>query len=452
MTTLTAAQQQRQDTRDGDGRYSEMQHLDPGDLDLAGPGEPEFGTRFDIPAWGVAEADARIAKANRRLERAGIDARFEATYSEPFLCKERGEGGREQSVEYVTLTLNHPQISYDGWEFAAALDDVGDGQMVVRSAPGVELDGWRPEAQRCDHCGVTRQRSSTYLVRHEDGRTMQVGSSCMSDFLGVKPAGLWSIGYNPFDGMVDDDGQWSGGGGSSRDMLEDTRMVVAAALVVTNMGKEYKPASFDEPTSEQVRNALWGHGGKDEERKWRAEVQRAAEKLVDSGEVDEVLAAVAQMRGGTDYADNMKVLTGGEVVRYRHAGLVASSVAVWNKDRERKVADARPKAAGWIAEPGAKINTLSLTADGSKGVDVTVEKVFERESYFGYTPKTETLLIMRTADGHTVKWNASGAFDVEIGTRLRLTGGSVKGNDTYQGTDQTVVTRVKFDVLDGEAG
>ena len=55
----------------------------------------------------------------------------------------------------------------------------------MRSVPGVELDGWRPEVSECDHCGTTRRRSATYLVEHEDGSRKQVGSSCMADFLGA---------------------------------------------------------------------------------------------------------------------------------------------------------------------------------------------------------------------------------------------------------------------------
>lgn len=416
-------------------------------LEEPGVDEAREPVRYAIPSWGVEAATARIDKANRRLARAGVEERFEPLWGETRLVTYTDAEGREHSVEYIDLELNHPRLSCEGWTFAAALDQTEAG-MIVRTAPDVDLAGYRPEESWCDHCGTRRQRATTYLVQHEDGTTMQVGSTCMQDFLGVEPKGLWSIGSDPLEGAEDEWGR-GGGGFSSAASLEDTRMVVAAALVASNMGRDYRPSSFDNSTPDEVRDILWGTGGSREQRAARAAAYEKAKALVDGGTVDEVVAAAAAMEGNSDYAENMRTLMGAEHTRSKHVGFVASSVKAWAKDAEKRVRESRPKAQGWIAPAGAKLNTLTMTADGSKGVDATVEKAITLESFYGYHPSYSTLLIMRTADGHTVKWKASSLVDLDPGDQIRLTGGSVKEQSTYEGTDQTVITRAKFDVLSG---
>lgn len=57
---------------------------------------------------------------------------------------------------------------------------------IVRTMPGQETpkEFWT-RGPKCDHCKHNRRRNNTYVVRHEDGRHMQVGSTCIEDFLGI---------------------------------------------------------------------------------------------------------------------------------------------------------------------------------------------------------------------------------------------------------------------------
>lgn len=460
---MTAAQAAQQNNRHDDGRYAERTLDDPGQGVLGAEPEPveEWqppwqATEYDIPAWGRAAATAKVGKANKRLARAGIEQRFEMTWSEPKTRTETRADGSDVTYEYSTLTLNHPVICYDGWEFVASLDDTGNG-MIVRSRPGAELGGWRPEAQRCDHCGKFRARSETYVVRNEQtGELMQVGSSCMQNFLGIRPNGLWAIGFDPLADEEQEDtddlgGSW--GGASMRDELHDTRQVIAAALILTQYGRDYRPATFEESTSDQVKDVLWGTGGTDEQKQARFRLRRQAADLAKTDAVDQVLSAVADMKAGTDYADNMRMLAGAEAVQYRHAGLMASAVKVWAKQQEVAAAEkANPRKEGFLAPEKTQLKTLR-TRDGRPGVAVTIQKVFYGTSYDPYgRERMNTTLIMRTEDGQTLKWRASSGLDVNPGDELLLTGGSVKAHSQYDGHDQTDLQRVKFDVVEKPEG
>ena len=144
---------------------------------------------YKVRKSSLPEALKRIDKANRRLERAGITERFEVTTRE-YLHRDENSA---VLTEMVGLTLNRPSISYEGWAFVGAHQSTPDGNIVSYGS------GERAVDMRCEHCGHNRPRSAVYTLRHESGDTAQVGSSCMKDFLGIAPAGLWALTADPVD-------------------------------------------------------------------------------------------------------------------------------------------------------------------------------------------------------------------------------------------------------------
>lgn len=405
------------------------------DLDLTTEDDTEPALPvYPIPVSAIVDAQARIDKANRRLERAGIDDRFTYELSEQYVR----EGDDGQGRLYQDLTLSHPSISYGGWEFTAAVDHTDVGP-IVRSRPGVELDGWRPETSTCEHCGASRRRSATYLLSHEDGTRKQIGSSCMKDFLGVKPSGLWALGFDPLEESEDD--EWIDRT-SSADVATPSNDIIAVALAVTDGGRGFVSQSFAEasgrnPTSHAVRDQLFGGVGpmSDRERHAREQIAADAERYIADGTVDQVLQYARTMDGGGDYATNMRALATAEHVGPKHLGLLASAVSGWARENDRRSLEKAEAAAytpGFLAEPKTKIA-------GHKAV---VEKVMVMEGDYGPT----TMLIMRAETGHTLKWNASGTKDLKAGDKIALTGGTVKDHGTYGGKDQTILTRVKYEL------
>ena len=96
-------------------------------------------------------------------------------------------GGLTIEEEAFEVELGGDAPSYNGWSFLATLDWDEHAGLVTRCAPGVEVvvDRDALVAGWCDHCRTTRTRKATYLVRNEEtGVQLQVGSSCIKDFLG----------------------------------------------------------------------------------------------------------------------------------------------------------------------------------------------------------------------------------------------------------------------------
>jgi len=92
------------------------------------------------------------------------------------------------------------EISYEilavvgGWKFLASIETVDRVDGVARNrvnGPGLADEvakSYITVEQKCDHCGQDRKRNHTYIVQDVSGKTLQVGSSCLRDFLGVDPA------------------------------------------------------------------------------------------------------------------------------------------------------------------------------------------------------------------------------------------------------------------------
>lgn len=401
---------------------------------------------FTFPAEKTAEFQHIIDKANRRLARAGADARFEPVIT----VESRTETtvtGASVTVEWATATMDSFRLSLGQYTFVARLVPEEAG-MTVHTAPGESLEGWaRPDADdmHCDHCGVNRYRTNLFVVRDEEtGEFIQLGQQCIQLFTGLNPKGLWALNFD--DEIRSASEGWGGGSRSDYPVLID--QVIGTALALTDGGRSYvSKARADEwgreSTGSDVRRCIYGVGipTESEARKHPA-VAAERERLLtaisegltlskDEALMAEVKSSAATLKSGTDYADNMAIILAAEsgFVSYRNIGTLASLVAVHHRRQEdRAKAAAKPEVAtGYIGDLGERVRDFTITA--------TVVRVLE--SYYG----TTTLVVGTTEDGHTVKWFASGFRNWEPGDRIHFGAATVKAHEEYQGIDQTVLTR-----------
>jgi len=148
----------------------------------------------------MPEVDHKVEMANRRLARLGLEDRFEVEILGRRTESRTTEGGETETREMADYRLNRPSIKLGEWTFAGRLDVLPDGTPVAMTAPGMELNGFRPDTQLCDHCGTKRNRTSTYLLQDGAGEVKQVGSNCLEAFTGIAPKGLWSMEWEAEEG------------------------------------------------------------------------------------------------------------------------------------------------------------------------------------------------------------------------------------------------------------
>lgn len=380
---------------------------------------------YEFPESKLPEAIKRIDKANRKLERSGVEGRFTYTTEE---FTEIGEDGMEY---YMTrLIIQQPPLNIAGYDFVAAVD-VAESGILTRVLPGQSLSGYKPNEMVCDHCGRRRFRKATYLLKDaETGEYKQVGSSCLESFLGVKPHGLWSLNYDMEDVEKLDTGKRS-----TTDVAVPLINTVAIALAVSDNGRAFKSRARaqdygTESTADEVKNQLFGVKV---EKVDYDEYLEKAKTIIEETKFD----------GDSDYETNMRSILTAEKVRSKHIGFAASVVSAYNRQQEREIKTTLP-----INQPA--LGFIGVEKDKLKDITLTVKKAISLENNYGYHESTDTLLIMRTEDNKEVVWKASGYKDFNPGDKVNMKSGTVKGQDHKYGSDQTLVTRAKLELIEDE--
>lgn len=374
----------------------------------------------------LAKVVTLVGKANRRAEREGIEERVEIVTSGVEVIEVK-----DGLIEVNVVEINVPVLRKSGWKMVAALDFLESG-VIVRTAPGESLEGWeRPDQRTCDHCQTKRGRNRSFVVASESGETLQVGSSCLTAFIGFSPSAALSwMGFA--DDLVEASGSW---GGARVPSLYSVETVLRLSYAISDGGRGYVPArDFDRtPTAHKVAWVLNFRGGFG-----RDKAEQEAEVAAIRTKADEVPAEIISeivdfgkaLDGQSDYVQNVQILLDESHVGPRHVGLLASVVKVWAKqfevEAERK---ANPVTNEWVSEVKTRL----------RGLKVVVTKVAYIEGDYGVS----TLLVMRDDAGHAFKWFASGAKEVEAGDEITLDA-TVKAHEEFNGTKQTVLTRGKI--------
>lgn len=98
--------------------------------------------------------------------------------------------GARLKVYKVRVVGDMPDTN--GWSFVAQLSHREEANIIRRRDNAAVSDeallAYRSGGANCGHCDVKRMRHQTYVMHHEEtGETIQVGSSCLEQFLGGTP-------------------------------------------------------------------------------------------------------------------------------------------------------------------------------------------------------------------------------------------------------------------------
>lgn len=405
------------------GEFGEQTHTAP-EMELVA--EPEWEYRplvYSMPLSRLPEAVKRVDRANRRLERAGVEERFEMEFEEYVDVPENDVVG----VSAVRLTLSSPRLSLSGWKFAGAHEMTADGHIVNYGPAKVE-------EMRCDHCGHARRRGKVYTVVNRDGEVKVVGSNCIGAFLGVRPEGLWSLTFDLEDDHGDEDDEGGVWARSTGDVTVPALDLVGAALAASNDGQHFVPKSKatekDPSTASKVEGELRAMVAAGEEPERRAQAEK-------------ILAWVnEQPTGDSEYIDNLRsVLAGKERwVGRKHFGIGVSAVSAYRNAQEWAARDAQKRQdadalykQGHLGDAGERLRDRPMT-------------LMVAQAYPGDLYGPTTRMVFRDNEtGRQVLWWASGdrSHEWHEGDAVVLTA-TVKEHGNFNGADQTVVSRGKL--------
>ncbi|ALF00476.1 ssDNA binding protein [Mycobacterium phage Mufasa] len=139
----------------------------------------------------------------------------------------------------------------------------------------------------------------------------------------------------------------------------------------------------------------------------------------------------------------------GDELRAYHAAIAAANEAA---ERAEEFARAWDEAHREQARRAAMNNTpAGEVGERLRNLDaeVTVSAGFERDAYRGYGTEYVKIVVFRLASGQVLKAMGTGRdlFGLNRGDKVRVTG-TVKGTGEYRGQVQTILQRVKVEVVE----
>ena len=383
--------------------------------------------KWFLNADELAATRAKLDKLQTRAIRKGFTGQVSLDAT-PATRSYDSAGGLPVTVHGFEVTITGEPPRYQGWKFVAAVDIVADG-VVLRYPPGATATIRNDQIKQgeCEHCHTRRARRATMLVANQDtGQILQVGRSCLKDFLGhnTNPVFLTAdeITENLRDGHPSAPAAW------------DTNSVLAYAYAAVQ-AHGWTPASASEygrvPTRNLVMLALTGGRGADELR------QQLAPHLEDA------TARAPQVRqdlldgltGTTDYQANLLAILRADSVDSRHLGLAVSAINTHQRmQADQQRATEQQQAARNVDHVGTIGQKITLTG--------TVRTAILVNGFTHRSPDNVMLIVDCGTAMAKMVTAAAWAYPVEVGDRLTVTG-TVKAHTEWNGTKQTVLTRPK---------
>ena len=146
---------------------------------------------YQVNEAGLIKVEARLLSVldDRIAEMAKIAKRYQFPLPTYTIVGYDYDTTDEKTTAYAIVKINDVNLRFDGgWQFVAVVDHTTAGN-VVRTAPQFADDTTltmelATVAPTCDHCGKTRQRTKTIVVKNEEGNTKRIGGQCAKTFLG----------------------------------------------------------------------------------------------------------------------------------------------------------------------------------------------------------------------------------------------------------------------------
>jgi hypothetical protein len=354
----------------------------------------------------------------------------------------------------VTIDAENPKIN--GWTFVATIDHSATAGNVIRVAPNANCEvpaKYRTIGPVCEHCSKIRSRRDTFLLRSDaTGEFKQIGRQCIRDFIGYdveQMVGMAEIVVNAVPSDSDADGDWAGGVANRHYIRVSTYLAHVSALIRAQgwIGRKLASDQGGGATCDTALTNMFPPRG-------NTTFKRIALTDKDFETAAGAIEWAAKLPGKNVFDHNLSVLAKAGTIEYRSIGIVAWMVPGFFRATERAYASAQRRAAmnltssQYVGPIGAKIGTKS--GQTIKPFEAILYGFYSFSNQFGPT----YIFRFQGDDGNVYIWKASGRESLDLGgadaknrVRVRISGGTVKKHEEYEGVKQTYLTRCKVEVI-----
>lgn len=392
----------------------------------------------------------RMAEARKELDKL---VRKAARYGNPDVSYRFGEPFQEREVRTrfdgrkvevlgpwrvpVTIEGSAPQVG--PYEFLAKIEHTKEGN-ILDIVPGRTVDyRFRTTKSSCEHCRTDRQRNETFVLRNtETGEEVQVGRTCLKDFLGYCDPSQVAQRFAFFKAIRDSESEWGGRGWGGFAPTNEVLALTSACIRLRGWAsKAQAQAQGIDSTRDHVADVLWPPFDihKDYNRDRKARMQELA-KAVTEADWELAEKAVAWARdggaGNNDYGHNLRVLCSTELTEMKRAGFVCSAVQAYERAMEREVERAQARKADansrWQGQVGERLKGLIVTQELARAISGDWGDM--------------VLVKFRDDAGNMFTWFTASGTGLQNGQRCKLDG-TVKRHSDYQGAQETQLNRCK---------
>ena len=338
-----------------------------------------------IPEHNIEFLKNSIEKLNRKALKLNCEPVSLTITTESEMIKIRQssdyEGPDEFYRAFKCIVEGHAPKLEGGWSFLARSEHTESGNILY-IVPGKKVpEEFRNLGNVCDHCHTNRQRVNFYLVQNEQNEIKQIGSSCLSSFLGGKdPESLAQLAEMVTCGLGEiielAEGEGFEGGGSGRDYTGLKTVLAMTCACIKSFG--WVSASFAEiygkaSTKSNVQYQLFSKNIPSKDKIHPSEDDiKEAEKAIEWAKTIDLNDSKGDFG---DYMANLKIIALNGFVSSRAFGTACSIMAAYNRAQGVINQYKRKKASEFQGVVGVRQIFKNLTC----------ESVYSSEGNYGTT-------------------------------------------------------------------
>jgi len=371
---------------------------------------------FIIFASNKSNVEAQLEKLNKRATKLGLD-NVTCSWGKAYL---------EQDHLMIPVSVIGPlDVSFNGWKFIATLQHLPTGENIIRSiSDEFEVPKqFRTAGSDCQHCNSKRYRKDTYLVRDTTtGVILQVGSTCIKDFLGGNsPDNI--LNRASFIAELVSYMEGCSGGGSGERVYHIESFLAMTSACIRDHGWVSKKTAYE---NDSMSTAAWVANNFDPPIGFKDGSTITEDDMALAASATEWVENISDEEcESSDYLFNIRAIARSGMVGYRTFGFAASIIPAYNRNLEAKS----------VKNVSRHVGTIKKR----EVFDLTLNRHFSYDSMYGTLHK----YIFSDEDGNKLVWSTSTAHSMVEGKRYRVNG-TVKDHTEYKGTPNTILARCKI--------
>lgn len=310
----------------------------------------------------------------------------------------------------------------EGYEFVAACDWSEEAQEnIIRTVgAGIEVPSIYKTRSECDHCQTHRSRKHTIILK-KGGQYIQVGKSCVKDYLGVD-LGSYASYLSLFETLEDYIKSLQRSGATRLVKVWETDYILGQAVALTHQYGYISKSQALELDTDSTASRLWQLLNESRDRE--GTLIYPAYKTWDETLVAGIRKFYAAREGSTDFIGNIKTVLKQSTIQADQIGLIAAAVGTKARLEARDREKVQKPVSNFVGDVGERFSFIA-----------TPECLYSAESDFG------TYYIYKfVCEGNELVWKTTRELNCD---REYECVGTVKRHSVYRGTKQTEVTRVK---------